>query len=106
MMLRKLVLAVVLLTSAFAPCVALNSSASHRVHEPGTGSAVAPTPAFATSSFDSNYKLSLPRPVQDKNFFLLSLFQRNPAVRRLLSQNNALKLLAASKASALKKAAS
>jgi hypothetical protein len=110
MMLRKLALSVVLFTSAFAQNAALSSSASHGVREPGKDSALAhafaQTPAPATSGFDSNYKLSLPKPVQDKNFYLLSLFQRNPSVRNLLSQNKALKQLAAAKASALKKAAS
>ena len=109
MMLRKLVLSVVLLTSAFVQNAALSSSASHGVHELRTDSALAnafaQTPAPATSGFDSNYKLSLPKPVQDKNFYLLSLFQRNPQARRVLSQNNALKQLAAAKASALTKAA-
>ena len=109
-MLRKLVLSVVLLANTFVPHAALSSSASPRVHELRTDSALAH--AFAgkaaadTSGFDSNYKLSLPHPVQDKNFYLLSLFQRDPAVRRLLIQNKALKQLAAAKASALKKAAS
>ncbi|HXI23980.1 MAG TPA: YdcF family protein [Pyrinomonadaceae bacterium] len=108
-MLRKLVL-VALLTSALVQNAALNSSASPGVHELRSDSALAR--AFAgkaapgTSGFDSNYKLSLPKPVQDKNFYLLSLFQRNPGVRKLLSQNEVLKQLAAAKASALKKAAS
>ena len=109
MMLRKLVLSVVLLTSAFVQNAALSSSASHGVHELRTDAvlahAFAQTPAPATSGFESNYKLSLPKPVQDKNFYLLSLFQRNPQARRVLSQNKALKQLAAAKASALKKAA-
>lgn len=110
MMLRKLVLSVVLFTSAFVHNAALSSSASHGVHELRTDSALAHAftqkAALERSDFDSNYKLSLPKPVQDKNFYLLSLFQRNLSVRRLLSQNNGLKQLAAAKASALKKAPS
>src|SRR5256885_5568524 len=110
MMLRKLVLAVVLSTSAFAQNAALSSSASHGVHELRKDSALAhaftQTPASERSGFDSNYKLSLPNPVRDKNFYLLSLFQRNASVRRSLSQNKGLKQLADNKAASLKKAAS
>src|SRR5439155_14721057 len=58
------------------------------------------------SGFDSNYKLSLPQPVRDKNFYLLSLFQRTRGVRGLLSKNKVLKQVADTKASALKKAGS
>lgn len=105
-MLRKLVLPVLLLTSAFAQNAALSSSASHGTRElrtdAGLAHAFAGKAALETSGFDSNYKLSLPKPVQDKNFYLLSLFQRNPQARRLLSQNKALKQLAAAKASGLK----
>lgn len=106
---RKLFLSVVLLTSAFVQTATLNFSAAHGVREPGTASALAhpfaQQPALETSGFDSNYQLSLPKPVQDKNFYLLSLFQRNPQARRLLSRNKSLQQLAAVKASALKKAA-
>lgn len=105
MMLRKLVLSVVFLTSAFIQNAALSSSASHRVRELRTDSALAhafaENAALETQGFDSNYKLSLPRPVQDKNFYLLSLLQRNPQVRKLLSQNKSLNHLAAAKATAL-----
>ena len=58
------------------------------------------------SGFDSNYRLSLPNPVQDKNFFLLSLFQRNRQVRRLLTMDQRLKQLANDKVLALRKAGS
>jgi hypothetical protein len=105
-MLRKLVLFVLLLAGAFVQPAALSSSASPVVHGLRTPGAFAQTPARGTSGFDSNYKLSLPKPIQDKNFYLLSLFQRNPAVRRLLSQNKRLKQLAAARAEALKKTAS
>ena len=76
MMLRKLILAVVLLTSTFVQHAALSSSSSHAVHELRTDRALAHAFALAPEKlgFDSNYKLSLPKPVQDKNFYLLSLF--------------------------------
>jgi hypothetical protein len=93
-MLRNLFLTAVLLTNLFAPSAALNTVVS------------AQKTALATSGFDRHYQLSLPRPVQDKNFYLLSLFQRTPQVRRLLSQNRVLKQLAADKRLALQKAAS
>jgi hypothetical protein len=106
MMLRNLVLSVVLLGSTFAPNVAFSSAGFQSASELRSNNAFAQPTALETSGFDSNYKLSLPKPVQDKNFYLLSLFQRNPSVRRLLSHNQALKQLAAAKASALKKATS
>jgi hypothetical protein len=56
--------------------------------------------------FDSAYKLSIPQPVQDKNFYLLSLFQREPDVRKLLSRSKSLQQLARNKVLALKKAES
>jgi DUF218 domain len=106
MIFRNLALSVALLTSTFAPNAQLNSSGFRGYREPGISSACAQNATLDTSGFDSAYKLSLPKPVQDKNFFLLSLFQRTRDVRRLLSQNKALKLLAEDKVSALKKAPS
>ena len=106
MMLRKLVLSVVLLTSAFAPNAALSSSSFRIARELRSNNAFAQKAAFATSGFDSNYQLSLLKPVQDKNFYLLSLFQRNAQARRVLSQNKVLKQLANDKVLAIKKAAS
>jgi hypothetical protein len=109
MMLRNLVLSVVLLT-AFVQNAALSSPAFHGAHEPRTDRALAHAfaqkAALQTSGFDSAYKLSLTHPVQDKNFYLLSLFQRNRRVRNLLSRSKGLQQLAAVKASALKKASS
>ena len=104
-MLRYSILCIVLLTNAFAQSGAL-SSRTFSGRELLPNHAFAPKTAPDTSGFDSDYRLSLPRPVQDKNFYLLSLFQRNRSVRRLLSQNKALKALATAKVSALKKAAS
>jgi hypothetical protein len=108
-MLRKAILSSVLLISAFAHSASLSSPAFHGVYEPGRDGALAyafaQTPALELSGFDSNYKLSLPKPVQDKNFYLLSLFQRNPSVRRLLSQNEVLRKVSTAKSGALKKTA-
>jgi len=71
-MLRKLVLTVVLSTSAFAQNAAISSAGFQATRELRAYSALAhaftQTPAAETSGFDSNYKLSLPQPVQDKNF--------------------------------------
>src|ERR1041384_3357417 len=104
MIIRQLTLCVVLLAHAFAENGAL-SSRRLSTSDLRTSSAFAGKTAIETSGFDSTYKLSLPKPVQDKNFYLLSLFQRTAAVRGLLSQNKTLKQLVADKASALKKAA-
>ncbi|MEA2205232.1 MAG: hypothetical protein QOE77_2008 [Blastocatellia bacterium] len=83
MMLRHLLLSLVLLTNtSFAQTASLNSS-----------------------GFDSTYKLNLRNPVQDKNFYLLSLLQRHPEVARLLRRNPVLKKLANDKARALTMAA-
>src|SRR5205807_5455102 len=106
MMFRNFVLSVVLLMAAFAQNAALTSSAFHGTRELRTNGTFAQKAALKTSGFDSAYKLSLPQPVQDKNFYLLSLIQRNASVRRALSQNKVLKQLADNKAASLKKAAS
>lgn len=110
MIIRRLVLVVILFTSAFVQNAALSSSASYGVHKLRTDNALAHAfaqkNALATSGFDSAYKLSLPKAVQDKNFYLLSLFQRNREMRKALSQNKAFKQLAADKVSAMKNAAS
>src|SRR5882672_2620161 len=83
MMLRHLILSFVLLTNtSFAQNGGLNSS-----------------------GFDSTYKLTLRNPVQDKNFYLLSLFQRHPEIRKLLRENKVLKKLSDDKLQALRMAA-
>ena len=56
--------------------------------------------------FDSTYKLRFRNAVQDKNFYLLSLFQRHPEVGRLLRRNAVLRKLSNEKARALRRAAS
>jgi hypothetical protein len=60
---------------------------------------------LSSSGFDNSYKLNLRNPVQDKNFYLLSLFQRSPEVGKLLRENRALKKLSNDKAQALRMAA-
>jgi hypothetical protein len=94
-MLRHLVLSFVLLTALFAPNAGFNSS----------GFAFIQKAELNSSGFESNYKLTLRNPVQDKNFYLLSLFQRNREVRKLLGGNKTLKRLANNKLQALKMAA-
>lgn len=102
--LASILLVNILLANRFIPNPALSSPDSHRVRGL-TISAFAQKDAFETLGFDRNYKLALPKPVQDKNFYLLSLFQRNTGVRKLLSRNKAMKQLADDKVLALKKAA-
>src|SRR6478672_504602 len=93
----KLFLSLVVLTSVLAHHAALSSSRFHGLSDPKP-------PARTSSGFDSTYRLSLPKPVQDKNFYLLSLFQRNQGARKLISQNKTLRQLAKDKMLALKKA--
>ena len=96
MMLRHLLLALVLLTNtSFAQNAALHAS----------GFAFAKTAALDSSGFDNSYKLTFRNAVQDKNFYLLSLFQRHPELRKLLGKNRALKRLASDKLQALRTAA-
>src|SRR5258705_11759685 len=83
MMLRHLILSFVLLT---------NTSFTQN-------------PRLNSSGFDNTYKLTLRNAVQDKNFYLLSLFQQNPEIRKLLRENKTLKKLSAEKLRALRMAA-
>ncbi|MEP6820508.1 MAG: hypothetical protein ABJA18_13310, partial [bacterium] len=90
-MFRHLLVCLVLINTAFAQSVALNrSDGAYDVFTPAAFAQTAALDAFDSSGFDSTYKLSLPKPVQDKNFYLLTLFQRNREVRKLLSRNKAL----------------
>jgi hypothetical protein len=57
------------------------------------------------SGFDRTYKLSFRNAVQDKNFYLLSLFQRYPEVGKLLRRNVVLKKLSNDKVRGLRRAA-
>lgn len=95
-MLLRLILSFVLLTNvSFFPNARFNSS----------GFALAQNAALTPSGFDSTYKLTLRNPVQDKNFYLLSLFQQNPAVGKLLRRSPILKKLSGEKFQALRMAA-
>lgn len=64
----------------------------------------AETSTTVVPGFDRSYKLLLPRPVQDKNFYLLSLFQRRREVRNVLAHNQTLNQLATEKSAAWSKA--
>ena len=97
---RRLIVATVLLTIA-AHQTALNFG-FQVPRAPGKAKAF----VVQASGFDPAYKLSLPQPVQDKNFYLLSLFQRTRGVRKLLSQSSGLRSLASQRVAALNKAAS
>ena len=101
MVLRKFIVAFLLVTNALPANTALAIRGAHR-EITGTSFAC----PWDESGFDSTYHLSLPKPVQDKNFYLLSLFQRNREVRLLLSRNKVLNQIAAEKHLALKKATS
>ena len=103
MKLGKLILTLLVLTSALAQR-AVFSSTSIRGFDAGPNVAFAQPATRKTSGFDSAYHLSLPKPVQDKNFYLLSLFQRDQQARKLISQNRTLRELAKDKILALNKA--
>jgi hypothetical protein len=70
-----------------------------------TNTSFAQYSTLSSSGFDNSYKLNLRNPVQDKNFYLLSLFQRSPEVGKLLRENRALKKISNDKAQALRMAA-
>lgn len=94
--------AILLLTSVLAQSVAVSSSPAPPLH---FYREAANRAEADSSGFDPAYHLSLPSPVQDKNFYLLSLFQRTPSVRALLRRNPNLKRLTTDKVRALKQAA-
>jgi hypothetical protein len=71
-----------------------------------TNTSVAQNARFDSSGFDRTYQLSLRNAVQDKNFYLLSLFQRDPEVSKLLRESRVLKRLARDKQQAFRRAAS
>ena len=98
-MFRPRIVALILFANLFAQTIAVRSSLTPVAVELRTAI------QEAASGFDSSYKLSLPKPVQDKNFYLLSLLQRNASLRKLLGQSPVLKHLANEKVMALKKSA-
>ncbi len=105
-MLRRLILSFVLLTNtSFAHNPAFYSSDSVCDFKLVTNIAFAQNATLSSSGFDPNYKLTLRSPVQDKNFYLLSLFQQNPEVGKLLRRNGVLKKIANDKVRALRMAA-
>ena len=92
MMLRHLLLSLLLLA---------NTSSAQIASLHSSGFAFAQHAGLNRSGFDSTYKLTFRNAVQDKNFYLLSLFQRNPEVRKLLTRNQKLKKLTNEKLQAL-----
>ncbi len=106
MMLRHLILSLVLLTNtSFAQPAALNSPRFDSTYKLLTNASFTQPAWLDSSGFDRTYKLTLRNAVSDKNFYLLSLFQRHPEVRKLLTRNQALKKLSNDKLQALRTAA-
>ncbi len=102
MMFRRLLLALVLLSSTSSAQIAgLNASRFIGAHQFSIA-LFAQHADLTSSGFDRSYKLRLRNPVQDKNFYLLSLFQQNPEVRKLLRQNKALNKLSNERLQALR----
>src|SRR5688572_21774453 len=84
----RLILSFVLLANtSFAQNAWLNSSGFDGAYKSLTNTSLAQSAGRNASGFDSTYKLTLRNPVQDKNFYLLSLFQKHPEVGKLLSRN-------------------
>lgn len=106
-MLRNLILSLALLSSntSVAQTAQLNSSGFDSTYKLFTNTSLPQNTPSSSSGFDSTYKLTLRNPVQDRNFYLLSLFQQNSEVRRVLSKNRALKRLANDKLQNLRMAA-
>src|SRR5438270_7014542 len=104
-MLRHLILALVLLTNTSLAQYAGLDSSGFNSYKLLTNTSFAQYARLNSSGFDTTYKLTFRNAVQDKNFYLLSLFQRHPEVRKLLSENKALKKLANDKLQALRMAA-
>ncbi len=96
MMLRHLILALVLLT---------NTSLAQNPGLHASGFAFAQRAALDSSGFDRTYTLTFRNAVQDKTFYLLSLFQQKPEVRKLLTRNQLLEKLSHDKLQALSMAA-
>src|SRR5918993_3936841 len=95
-MLRYLILSFALLANtSFAQSPRLNAS----------GFTFAQAAGPSASGFDRTYQLRFRNPVQDKNFYLLSLFQRHPEVAKLLSRNAVLRKLSNDRIRALRMAA-
>jgi hypothetical protein len=94
MTLRRLILSAVLLTNTLiVPNAQPNSSSPASTFKLLTNTSFAQNAELNSSGFDSSYQLTLRNAVQDKNFYLLSLFQQNPEVRKLISEDKALRKL-------------
>ena len=88
-MLRRLILSFVLLTNtAVVQNAQLISTGSAGTYKPFTSTSFTQIAGLNSSGFDPAYKLEFRNAVQDKNFYLLSLFQRHPEVGRLLRRNS------------------
>jgi hypothetical protein len=105
-MLRRLILSFVLLTNT--PVVQnaqLISSGFAGPHKSFTSTSFTQRAGLNSSGVDRAYRLEFRNAVQDKNFYLLSLFQRHPEVGILLRRNSVLKRLFNQKIQALRLAA-
>ena len=106
MTLRHLILSLVLVTnSSFAQNALLSSPGFVGTHKLFTNTSFAQNASPDSAGFDPTYKLEFHNAVQDKNFYLLSLFQRRPEIRKLLSGNKALRRLSIDKLQNLRMAA-
>ncbi|MEK6334169.1 MAG: YdcF family protein [Acidobacteriota bacterium] len=103
-MLRPILLSVVLLITSLAQHAELHSAGFGSTSQRLTNTSFAQNAGFKSSGFDSTYKLTFRNAVQDKNFYLLSLFQRDRGVRKLLRRNTVLKKLSNNKLNSLKMA--
>ena len=104
-MLRRLILSFVFVTNSLVLQNAqIISSASAGTYKSLTNTSVPQDARPTSSGFDRSYKLEFRNAVQDKNFYLLSLFQRHPEVGILLRRNKALKKLSHDKVKALRMA--
>src|SRR5688572_7832146 len=83
----------------------LNTSLAQSPEIYAPGSTFAQAAVQNSTGFDRTYELRFHNPVQDKNFYLLSLFQRHPEVGRLLRQDALLRKLSNEKVRALRMAA-
>ena len=95
----------------FSFALIANSSYLQTPAPPSSGSdisqsLIAQNATASSTGFDPSYKLTFRNAVQDKNFYLLSLFQRHPEIQRLLRGNRALKRISHDKLRALRMAAS
>ncbi len=105
-MLRHIFLSLVLSTNtSFAQHAPLNPSGFVSSYRLSAKTAFPQSTGVNLSGFDSTYKLAFRNPVQDKNFYLLSLFQRNPEVRKLLRRSTVLRKLSNRKTRDLRMAA-